>query len=73
MAYAELGEIRLYYEDQGAGEPIVLLHGFTLDHRQWTPQVEYFSKQYRCIVLDEAGARAFGCADYRVRPGDARG
>ena len=55
MPYAELGDIRLYYEDHGAGEPIVFLHGFTLDHRQWGPQVEYFSKKYRCIVLDERG------------------
>jgi 3-oxoadipate enol-lactonase len=55
MPYAELGDIRLYYEDQGDGEPIVFLHGFTLDHRQWKPQVEFFNARYRCIVLDSRG------------------
>jgi 3-oxoadipate enol-lactonase len=55
MPYADLGDIRLYYEDQGEGEPIVFLHGFTLDHRQWTPQVEFFEDRYRCIVLDSRG------------------
>ncbi|MBI5267602.1 MAG: alpha/beta hydrolase [candidate division Zixibacteria bacterium] len=47
--------IRLYYEEAGRGTPIVFLHGFTLDHRMWTAQKEYFSKQYRVIVHDSRG------------------
>ena len=29
MPYAEVNDIRMYYEEQGRGEPLVLLHGAT--------------------------------------------
>ena len=42
--------------------PIIFLHGFTLDHRQWTRQVGFFSGEagtdghpYRAIALDSRG------------------
>ncbi len=47
--------IRLYHEEAGTGVPIVFLHGFTLDHRMWREQKEYFAKQYRVIVHDSRG------------------
>ncbi len=48
---------QIYYELIGSGEPIVFIHGFTLDHMMWRPQVEYFSKNYRVVTYD---ARGFG-------------
>jgi len=33
------GGVRLYYEDVGAGPPIVFCHEFAGDHRSWEPQV----------------------------------
>lgn len=45
----------LYYEVRGEGEPLLLLHGHTLDHRMWQPQVDEFAKQYRVITLDFRG------------------
>lgn len=48
------GEI--YYElIQGVGEPLVFLHGFTLDHRMWAPQVDHFSKTNTVLNLDLRG------------------
>jgi hypothetical protein len=29
MPYAEVNDIGMYYEEQGTGEPLVLLHGAT--------------------------------------------
>ena len=29
MPYAAVNDIRMYYEEQGQGEPLVLLHGAT--------------------------------------------
>ena len=55
MPYADLAKIRLYYDEQGTGEPIVFMHGFTLDHRQWARQMEFFKSKYRCIALDSRG------------------
>lgn len=39
----------------GAGTPLVLLHGFPLDHRQWLPQLERLSAHYRVIAPDLRG------------------
>jgi len=60
MPYADLGDIRLYYEGAGEGEALVFLHGFTLDRRMWRPQVEYFRDKYHVITPD---ARGHGLSD----------
>lgn len=33
------GSIDLYYEDHGAGQPVVLIHGFPLNGASWERQV----------------------------------
>ncbi|MCS6928445.1 MAG: alpha/beta hydrolase [Saprospiraceae bacterium] len=50
-----LGKEHLYYEDAGKGEPIVFIHGFTLDARMWEPQWKVFRKRYRAIRYDVRG------------------
>lgn len=55
MPFANLGDFRLYFEDLGQGDPTVWLHGFTLDHRMWRPQIEYFAPSYRLILPDARG------------------
>src|SRR5688572_21824519 len=35
--------VRLYYEEIGAGTPVVFVHEFGGDHRSWEPRVRYFS------------------------------
>lgn len=53
--FAKVNGTSLYYEITGKGTPIVFLHGFTCDHRNWTYQVEYFSKKYKVITYDGRG------------------
>lgn len=55
MPYFENQGARLYYEEKGQGKPLVFLHGAAWDMRQWKTQVDYFSKEYRVIVLDARG------------------
>lgn len=55
MSYAELGDIRIYYEEAGAGIPAVFLHGFTLDRRMWNPNVDFFANKYDVILPDSRG------------------
>lgn len=55
MPYFHSGNVKLYYQDEGRGEPIVFLHGFTCDHRMWKLQLDYFSLTNRVIVLDSRG------------------
>ncbi len=46
---------QLYYEMQGSGEPLVLIHGLTCDRRIWDVQFELLSKKYRVIRYDLIG------------------
>jgi len=56
MPYAKTPDnLRLYYEEVGAGSPIVFLHEFASDHRGWEPQLREFGKRYRCIAYSARG------------------
>ncbi len=45
----------IYYESQGQGHPLVLIHAGFLDRRMWDPQFEPFSKNYKVIRYDVRG------------------
>ena len=45
----------MYYEETGTGEPVLLLHGHTLDRRMWDGQVELLKGAFRVIVPDMRG------------------
>lgn len=47
--------IQIAYEDCGSGPPILLLHGFSLNHAMWSAQVEALQRSYRLIVPDLRG------------------
>ncbi len=47
--------VELYYEETGAGTPIVFAHEFAGDYRSWEPQVRHFSRRYRCIAFNARG------------------
>ncbi|MCQ1948228.1 MULTISPECIES: alpha/beta fold hydrolase [unclassified Arthrobacter] len=61
MGYIEAGTenstaIHLYYEDQGAGQPVVLIHGYPLDGHSWERQTrELLAAGYRVITYDRRG------------------
>jgi pimeloyl-ACP methyl ester carboxylesterase len=40
----------LYYEDRGAGFPLLFGHSYLWDVAMWEPQVASLSRRYRCIV-----------------------
>ena len=45
----------LYFEEAGAGIPVIFIHEYAGDHRSWEPQVRYFSRRYRCITYNARG------------------
>ncbi|MCC3280331.1 alpha/beta hydrolase [Arthrobacter sp. zg-Y40] len=46
----------LYYEDQGTGQPVVLIHGYPLDGSSWERQTrELLAAGYRVITYDRRG------------------
>jgi non-heme chloroperoxidase len=50
------GSIDLYYEDHGAGMPVVLIHGYPLSSRAWDKQVPVLlDAGHRVITYDRRG------------------
>jgi pimeloyl-ACP methyl ester carboxylesterase len=50
------GSINLYYEDHGAGPPVVLIHGYPLSSRAWDKQVPVLLEaNHRVIAYDRRG------------------
>jgi pimeloyl-ACP methyl ester carboxylesterase len=49
-------DIEIYYEDHGAGQPVVLIHGYALSGRAWDKQVPALLEDgYRVITYDRRG------------------
>ena len=55
MPNSSSAEADLYVDTAGSGTPVLLLHGFTLDHRQWEPQLAALTQEYRVSRLDLRG------------------
>ena len=51
---------RLYLEQAGEGTPLLLMHGWTLDHRMFAPQMSPLSERLHVITYDRRG---FGRSD----------
>ncbi|HRN71221.1 MAG TPA: alpha/beta hydrolase, partial [Candidatus Woesebacteria bacterium] len=49
------GNIYYQYSDIKSLETLVFLHGFSLDHRMWEPQIEEFSSKFNVLVYDLRG------------------
>lgn len=47
--------VRLYYEETGAGVPVIFVHEFAGDCRSWEPQLRRFGQRYRCIAFNARG------------------
>ncbi len=45
----------LYYQVQGNGSPVVLVHALGMDHSMWDVQVPVFSGRYQVITYDLRG------------------
>jgi pimeloyl-ACP methyl ester carboxylesterase len=55
MPHALSGRIKLYYEETGTGFPIIFVHEYASDHREWESQVRHFSRRYRCVTYSARG------------------
>ena len=65
MPFVTVNDIKLHYEEHSPNDtdlkqtetaiPVVFLHGFTLDHRMWQPQADYFRDHFHIIMMDARG------------------
>ena len=58
MEQVEVGGHRIAYREKGSGWPLVLLHGWPLDSRQWWRQLDALSDEFRVVAWDAPGAGA---------------
>lgn len=76
MSYANNGGIRIYYEVVGKGQPLVLHHGFSLDHTCWSEVskdwdwVSALKDNFTLILMD---SRGHGASDKPHDPQDYQG
>lgn len=45
-------DAKIFFEVQGEGPPLVLLHPFPANHEVWAPVAEILAPKYRCILPD---------------------
>jgi pimeloyl-ACP methyl ester carboxylesterase len=53
--YAEINGAKIYYEEYGEGEPLLLIHGNSGDIKSMGNQIDYFKSKYRVIIADNRG------------------
>jgi pimeloyl-ACP methyl ester carboxylesterase len=53
----EGGAVRLFYEEKGEGQPVVLVHGTVSDYRAWSAQTAALSSSFRTIAYSRRYAR----------------
>jgi len=56
LPYAEVNDVKLYYNVHGEGEPIVFIHGAAVTSKVWEFQKEHISRHYKMIVYDLRGS-----------------
>jgi len=60
MSATRINNIQMAYTDAGAGDPVVLIHGYPFNRSLWNEQVAALSSAYRVITPD---LRGFGETD----------
>lgn len=50
-----VGEIDLYFEILGSGDPVLLIHGLGSSSRDWQMQIPTLSKHFRIVTYDVRG------------------
>ncbi|MDA1003193.1 MAG: alpha/beta fold hydrolase [Chloroflexi bacterium] len=55
MPHVEVNGIRLYFEEDGTGPPLLLIAGLGANRLSWATVVPALRDQYRCITFDNRG------------------
>ena len=77
MPTAKVGDINIYYESHGDGEPLLLIMGYGSYSGHWAPLIPYLSQGYRVISFDNRGTGRSDKPDIpytiKMMAGDAKG
>ena len=58
MPFAQNDETKIYYQTQGAGEPLLLIAGLGAPHRAWRRIAPLLAEKFRVITFDNRGTGA---------------
>ncbi len=72
-SYAVINGLRVFYQVRGAGQPLVLIHGYPLNGRLFENQLEYLSGLFQVITLDLPGFGKSGPVPATETVGDYAG
>ncbi len=64
--YIDIGGELVHYVEKGAGEPLVLIHGFLCWSYSWRYNLDALAERYRALALD---LRGFGLTERNSRRG----
>jgi pimeloyl-ACP methyl ester carboxylesterase len=53
--YIDIGGVNTWYDEQGSGEPLVLLHGGLCTNETWSEQAPVFAAHYRVLMPERRG------------------
>lgn len=56
MPIIKVGDINIYYEVHGTGEPLVLINGLGADSSRWFRIMPVLSQRYQVVAFDNRGA-----------------
>jgi pimeloyl-ACP methyl ester carboxylesterase len=60
MPLIRANAIQLFYDEAGAGHPVIFVHAYPMGRGMWSPQVAHFRARYRVITYD---CRGFGASE----------
>jgi 3-oxoadipate enol-lactonase len=68
MPTIQAGSQRIYYDENGAGHPLLLIPGFSNSRLTWWKQIDPLSKKYRVISIDnrDVGDSGLGSGPYTI-------
>jgi pimeloyl-ACP methyl ester carboxylesterase len=55
MPFTKVGDFTMFYSDEGAGPPVLLVHGFSCDGNDWAWQIPALTPRHRVIAVDLRG------------------
>lgn len=55
LTFVQVNGVRLAYRMEGAGVPVIFVHGESYTHELWTEQIEAFSEHFLFISYDRRG------------------
>ena len=55
MPHVDTNGIKMYYEEDGSGDPLICIMGITATGDVWEAHVEAWKEHFRCIKPDNRG------------------